>query len=115
MLKNRLFRLLLQFSFFCLAIKNPSAAQRLSTLEGKIIVLDILDLKEEYFLTIKNSKLKVIPKKDHFDVVIKGTSSTFFNLLFYRSDADELFFTRKLYMEGDIETATYLKNILAHF
>jgi predicted lipid carrier protein YhbT len=115
MLKNKLFYLVLRFGLFWMTKKNPSAAERLSEINGKVIVLDIINLKAKYFLLIKDKKIKLIPGQKHFDVFIKGKSSTFIGLLTHRLDADELFFTRKIHMEGDIETATYLKNILAHF
>ncbi|MBI5197926.1 MAG: SCP2 sterol-binding domain-containing protein, partial [Nitrospirae bacterium] len=46
------------------------------------------------------------------DVVMRGSFATLWDLLGRRVDADSLFFSRKLVVEGDVQASMFLKNLL---
>lgn len=115
MLKSKIAYFLIRFAPYWLQKRNPEAAKRLADIEGKIFLIEFSDINSKYFLSVKDAKFKNISPQEKYDVAIKGKTFIFIGLLTKHYDADELFFRRLLKMEGDIETTTYLKNILAHF
>ena len=89
--------------------------ERLKEIEGKIFLLDAMDIGKHYYLSVKNSKLTLL-SMPHFKphVVMKGDFVTLTGLFFKRFDPDSALFSRKLKIEGDIQTAVCFKNILAN-
>ena len=99
---------------FLLSKKNPRLRQKLEEIEGKIFLFDILGVTYSYAFTIKEGTLKPCAVHNGIepDVILRATSSLFLNLITSRVDFDQAFFSRRLKIERDLETALYLKNVL---
>ena len=71
------------------------------------------DIGKSYPFYVKNGQVKVFWKGlEAPDVVMLGTFATLVDLLCRRADADSLFFSRKLVVEGDVQASMFLKNLL---
>lgn len=95
--------------------RRPFLKERLSEIEGKIILLEAIDSGKRYYLSIHNGAVVLLsrPCADPH-VSIKGDFAVLTGLFFKRLDPDSALFSRKLKIEGDIQTAIYFKNTLAN-
>ena len=104
------------WSLLCLFLskRNPRLKYKLKEIDGKIFLFDIPGVTYRYTFTIKGGILKPLSLNDSSepDVILKAKSSLFLNLVANRTDFDQAFFTRRLKIEKDLETALYLKNVL---
>ena len=92
---------------------NPRLAGRLGELEGKTFLFEATDVKKSFYLKIEAKRVRVIPyMSKEPDVVMKGEFKTLCGLLIGKEDADTVFFSRKLQINGDTAAALHLKNIL---
>ncbi|MBE9531800.1 MAG: SCP2 sterol-binding domain-containing protein [Proteobacteria bacterium] len=93
--------------------ENPRLAKRLVELTGKTFLFEATDVKKSFYLLIEDERVKVIPHMSKEpDVVMKGEFKTLVGLLVGKEDADTVFFSRKLQINGDTAVALHLKNIL---
>ncbi|MFQ5456709.1 MAG: SCP2 domain-containing protein [Nitrospirota bacterium] len=93
--------------------RYPDLRDRLICLEGKRFMMVARDIQKRYYIDIENSILKSNYKKRLTpDVIIEGNFYDLIGLLIKRRDADSLFFSRRLRIEGDIEASVYFKNLL---
>jgi len=93
---------------------NPRLMERFSELAGKLFLFEATDIAKSFYLKIESEKVRVIPhasKKP--DVVMKGEFKVLTGLLLGTVDADTVFFSRKLQINGDTAAALHLKNILS--
>ena len=104
------------WSLLCLFLskKNPRLRQKLEEIDGKIFLFDSLGVTYSYAFTIKEGVLKpqVLNGGIEPDVILRAKPSLFLNLIARRVDFDQAFFSRKLKIERDLETALSLKNVL---
>lgn len=108
---NFIMRILL----FILIRRNPQVSLRLTEINGKIFLLEAIDIGKKYFLKVDNSTIRVLSREtEKPDVLIKGSFSTFAGFLLNRIDPDEAFFNRDLRIENGLELALYLKNVLGN-
>lgn len=107
--------IIMKILLFILIRRNPQVSLRLKDINGKIFLLEAVDINKKYFLKIDNSMIKVLSERvENPDVLIKGSFSTFSGLLMNRIDPDEAFFNRDLQIESGLEFALYLKNVLGN-
>ncbi|MBI4744761.1 MAG: SCP2 sterol-binding domain-containing protein [Actinobacteria bacterium] len=107
--------IIMKILLFILIRRNPQVSLRLKDINGKIFLLEAVDINKKYFLKIDNSMIKVLSKGvENPDVLIKGSFSTFAGFLLNRIDPDEAFFNRDLQIESGLEFALYLKNVLGN-
>jgi predicted lipid carrier protein YhbT len=94
---------------------NPKLKKRLANeLEGKVFRFEGWDIKRAFYLFIEKGEAKLLPHAARPpDVTMRGELSTLVSLFLGTTDADTVFFSRKLEIEGDTATAVLLKNILA--
>ncbi len=99
---------------FCLSKKNPRLTHKLREIEGKTFLFDITGVTYHYAFTVREGMLTPQPAGNGStpDVILRATPSLFLNLIANRIDFDQAFFSRKLKIERDLETALYLKNVL---
>jgi len=97
-----------------LSKRNPRLKYKLKEIEGKTLFFDITGVTYCYALSVKGGMLKPLKLNDGTepDVILRAKPSLFFNLVANRIDFDQAFFSRKLKIEKDLETALYLKNVL---
>jgi len=114
MWKNKISHSIIRLGLWFLVKRNPQIIPRLAPLEGKIFLLEAEDRGKKYYLLVQKKGLKLVSETNRYDVLIRGKWSALRGLLDQRFDADELFFGGHLQIEGDIEAATHLKNILSH-
>jgi len=104
------------WSLLCLFLskRNPRLKYKLKEIEGKIFLFDIPGVTYRYALSVKSGMLKPLSLNDGSepDVILRAKPSLYLNLIANRIDFDQAFFTRRLKIEKDLETALYLKNVL---
>ena len=86
--------------------------EQLDYLEGKKFCLKVTDKNMEYLFLVQHRRLVSLSTYEIPDVTISGCLKDFSDLAMHKEDADTLFFSRRLLMEGDTDAALYLKNIL---
>lgn len=93
------------------AIKlDPAAQSRLESLEGKIIQIELTDLKVIFFIVIEDSLILVKPEfNEQANAELKGTSSSFFNLALSEKGSDSIF-KGEVHFAGEIGTAQNFQN-----
>lgn len=91
-----------------------SKEERLDALNGTLIDINLKDLNTGYQLLIKDRKISCHRKNAPADVVLSGHVTDFIDMFLKKQDADSLFFSRKLNIEGNVEKSVLLKNILAN-
>ncbi len=84
----------------------------LDFLQGKVVQISVEDAGIEYSLTLNKEKLTPANKNQSVDVFLKGTVHDYLLLASRREDADTLFFSRRLHIQGDIELGLHIKNFL---
>lgn len=97
----------------CFIQKRPGLKARLAAIEGLTFLLDVTDIQKRYPFHVQKGKLCIVwgeGKKP--DVTLRGDFESLWGLLRRRADADSLFFSRKLVVEGDVQASIFLKNIL---
>ena len=93
--------------------RNPGLQNKLTIIEGKSFRLEASDIGKSYSFYVKNGQVKVFWKGlESPDVVMRGAFGTLWDLLCRRADADSLFFSRKLVVEGDVQASMFLKNLI---
>lgn len=104
------------WSLLCLFLskRNRRLKHKLKEIDGKNFLFDIPGVTYRYAFTVKGGMLKPLRLNDGIepDVILRAKSSLFLNLVANRIDFDQAFFTRRLKIEKDLETALYLKNVL---
>ncbi len=81
----------------------------LSFLEGKVICIEIIDLKLRQLFGLRSNNIELLPESEAADVTFKGQFSSFIKLLTQSTDPDTLFFQRKLSISGDTEIGLEVK------
>lgn len=87
-------------------------AGELDFLQEKVVQISIEDAGIEYRFTCANNRLVTADKQRSPDLVLQGTVYNYLLLASRREDADTLFFSRSLHMQGDTELGLYVKNFL---
>ena len=91
---------------------NDIQEGELNFLEGKVIQVIIEDASIVYQFTLVENKLIACDNKQTPDLFLKGTVYNYLLLASRKEDADTLFFSRRLHMQGDTELGLYVKNFL---
>jgi predicted lipid carrier protein YhbT len=81
-------------------------------LRGRILSVRVLDAGIEFALTLGDRGFVPAAAGAAPDVVIGASTRDFLALALRLEDADSLFFTRRLHMEGDTELGLFVKNTL---
>lgn len=84
----------------------------LDSLEGKRVCMHTTDLGLRFYLTLRSQAFMVCRPVTDPDVLIRASAADFFRLATRKADADTLFFSRRLLIEGDTEAGLLLKNAL---
>ncbi len=84
----------------------------LDFLQQKIICIKIEDAGIEYHFSLNKNKLVTTDSKHPPDLVLQGTIYNYLLLASRQEDADALFFSRRLSMQGDTELGLFVKNFL---
>lgn len=97
-------------------MRGQAIERRLSLLNGKRIDIGISDVPCTLRLYVSDTALRAAgPGRPDWDVRIVGTLADYWKLATRAEDPDTLFFARRLCLEGDTETALYIKNLLDAF
>ncbi len=97
-------------------MRGQAIERRLSVLNGKRIDIGISDVPCTLKLSVRDAALRAAgPGRSDWDVRIVGTLADYWKLATRAEDPDTLFFARRLCLEGDTETALYIKNLLDAF
>ncbi len=93
---------------------NPSFAEKLGALDGKLFWFEATDIDKGFFLRIAGKSIKVeLHDTAEPDVTMKGNVGVLVDLFLGRVDPDTVFFSRRLEITGDTSVAIHFKNILA--
>jgi predicted lipid carrier protein YhbT len=93
---------------------NPRFKERLRELSGKVFLFEAKDIEKNFYLSIKEGAIKIIPHMSvEPDVVMRGNAKILMDLLLGKEDPDTVFFSRRLEINGDTAAAILFKNILA--
>lgn len=93
---------------------KPRLKERLVELDGKRFLFEATDLGRSFNLLFEEGEIKVVPyMTGEADVVMRGEGRILAELLLGQVDADTVFFSRKLEVNGATDTAILFKNILA--
>lgn len=84
----------------------------LSFLRGRFLSIQIKDIELDLLITLGKRGPVIIAGDIEKDVTISGSLESFLLLAEQLVDPDTLFFQRKLSIEGDIEFALEVKNLL---
>jgi predicted lipid carrier protein YhbT len=93
-------------------LRGQAQADRLEPLEGKRLCLAVLDTGSEWRFRVSGNRLYPDPESGPWDARISGNLTDLLLLATRSEDPDTLFFARRLNLEGDTETALYVKNFL---
>ena len=93
-------------------LRGQSQAERLEPLEGKRLCLAVLDTGSEWCFRVSGNQLHPESEDRSWDARISGNLADLLLLATRSEDPDTLFFARRLNLEGDTETALYVKNFL---
>ena len=93
-------------------LRGQPLGEQLFDLEGKIIALGILDSGKQLHFRIHQRQLQRAPGGGHWDARIAAELEVWWRLAIRADDPDTLFFQRRLVLEGETETALYIKNML---
>lgn len=93
---------------FCEALDDG----HLDFLEQRHLALDIHDVNYRITISLQQNQLKVMPKDQDADVVIRGELKEFMQLAARREDPGTLFKQRRLCLEGDTELGMGVKNLM---
>ncbi|MHB8551403.1 MAG: ubiquinone anaerobic biosynthesis accessory factor UbiT [Acidiferrobacterales bacterium] len=94
-------------------LRGQAIERRLPELEGKSIDIEISDAPCTLRLRVAGSRIHArTAKPSPCDVRIRGSLTDYWKLATRTEDPDTLFFARRLSLEGDTETALYIKNLL---
>ncbi|XOV79861.1 MAG: SCP2 domain-containing protein [Aestuariibacter sp.] len=88
------------------------AADRLSFMRGKRIVIKVADCQLAFAIELKQHRLAASFAATDSDLTIIATSKDMVAMINNQVDPDSLFFRRRLSMSGDTELALYCKNLL---
>ncbi len=89
---------------------DPDAQSRLDLLDGKIIKIELTDLKVVFFFVIEDNLILVKPEcNEQANAELKGTSSSFFNLALSEKGSDSIF-KGEVHFAGEIGTAQNFQN-----
>ncbi|MHC9511522.1 ubiquinone biosynthesis accessory factor UbiJ [Kangiella sp. M94] len=89
---------------------DPGAQSRLHLLDGKIIKIELTDLKVVFFFVIEDNLILVKPEcNEQANAELKGTSSSFFNLALSEKGSDSIF-KGEVHFAGEIGTAQNFQN-----
>jgi predicted lipid carrier protein YhbT len=106
--------------------KHPRVFERLSFSPNPLIVIDPEDLPLQFLLccdpkapslkAIRPQRHSALPMQENHEesaaAVIRGPLAELIDLFQGRSDGDSLFFSRRMVVEGDMETVVALRNAL---
>lgn len=84
----------------------------LDFLLDRLVHISIEDAGVDYRLTFNGKNLLAGDQKQTPDLTLKGTLYNYMLLASRREDADTMFFSRRLHMQGDTELGLYVKNFL---
>ncbi len=93
-------------------LQGQTISRRLEALEDKRLWLTILDSDTCLQFRFHNGHLRYDAGRDKPDIHIRGELKHFLQLAMRNEDADTLFFSRQLSMEGNTEDGLILKNFL---
>ena len=93
-------------------LRGQAQADRLGPLEGKRLCLAVRDTGSEWRFRVSGNRLHRDPDNGAWDARISGNLADLLLLATRSEDPDTLFFARRLDLEGDTETALYVKNFL---
>lgn len=93
-------------------MKSQPSRARLTELEGKRIAIGLTDTGNHLAFRIRNGGIHPLTSRAGWDVRIRGSTANLTRLALGREDADTLFFTRRVTMEGETAAGVCLKNLL---
>ncbi len=94
-------------------LRGQGIERRLPELTGKRVDIEISDVPCTLRLRVAGSQIHAAAQQHSAcDVRIRGTLADYWKLATRAEDPDTLFFARRLCLEGDTETALYIKNLL---
>ena len=93
---------------FCEALVDG----HLDFLEQRHLALDIHDVNYRITISLQRNQLKVMPKDQAADVVIRGELKEFMRLAARREEPGTLFMQQRLCLEGDTELGLGVKNLM---
>ena len=103
-----------RFFLFFFFRPGPALQDRLRALEGKVFLLVAEDIKKEYHFVIKNGALLLSSAQGlRPDVTLRGRFGTLTGIFLKKIDPDSALFSRRLKIEGDIQSSVLFKNLLA--
>lgn len=95
-----------------LMLRDESMQARLAPIEGRRLRLMIVDCDSRCQFQVQNQRLRPVSAKHVPNVQITGTLVDFLLLATRAEDPDTLFFSRRLSLEGETETALHFKNVI---
>ncbi len=102
-------------SLFNQIFSQAIKAGDLDFLEGRWVLIEILDMGLTFNLGLNNQRLTQTQQNQAFDLTISARSCDFLDLMSKNKDPDTLFFQRKINMQGSTELGLYVKNFLDAF
>ncbi len=87
-------------------------APELEALAGKVVAIRVTDAQVRFQFSVTPDGFAACSASRRPDVVISASAADFVRLALRRVDADTLFFSRRLTLEGDTELGLLLKNRL---
>lgn len=98
--------------------RHPDISERLSGLSGKRLMLDPCDLPLAFVLELTDRAPRVeVVAQDHdpglpIHATVRGSVAQLISLVEGRVDADALFFSRRLSIDGDTELVVAIRNAM---
>lgn len=94
--------------------RNPDLSERLREIDGRRFLFKAKDVEKGFYLLIEDGGIKVMPHmQEKPDVIMRGSVKVLMDLFLGKEDADTVFFSRELEIEGDTAVALHFKNILS--
>src|SRR5512140_3393694 len=94
-----------------LAISRGEAPE-LAALAGRVVAIRVTDADVQFHFSVSEGGFAACSGSRAADVVISAQAADFVRLALRRVDADTLFFSRRLMIEGNTELGLLLKNRL---
>ena len=91
---------------------RDSIRGRLASLEGKSVRVEFADLGKTLCVKINNGRIRWADPKAPANATIRGSFDDLWAILSGESDADGLFFARRLAVEGEGHAAMAAKNVM---
>jgi predicted lipid carrier protein YhbT len=98
--------------FADLVLSDECMRARLAPIEGRYLRLAVVDANARFQFEVHRRRLRPVSAAHVPDVQITGKLVDFLLLATRAEDPDTLFFSRRLSLEGETETALHVKNLI---